>query len=108
MNGKPKLPRGMFFDPAQIPMSLMEPSNEAGQAPGGCRMTSSLPDASAVRRALERRDLVYGLTVTQVMSIVVPVLDEWAAEHGKMAAEITRLETLTADLAAACAEGKKP
>ena len=71
-------------------------------------MTAPLPDAAAVRRALERRDLVYGLTVTQVMSIVVPVLDEWAAEHGKMAAEITRLEALTADLAAACSEGKKP
>ena len=108
MNGKPKLPRGMFFDPAQIPVSLMEPSNEAGQAPGGCPVTAPLPDAAAVRRALERRDLVYGLTVTQVMSIVVPVLDEWAAEHGKMAAEITRLEALTADLAAACSEGKKP
>ena len=71
-------------------------------------MTAPLPDAAAVRRALERRDLVYGLTVDQVMSVVGPVLEERDAALVARDAEITRLETLTADLAAACAEGKKP
>jgi len=64
-------------------------------------VTAPLPDAAAVRRALERRDLVYGLTVDQVMSVVGPVLEERDAV-------IARLEALTADLTVACSEGKKP
>ena len=43
-------------------------------------MTTPLPDVAAVRRALERRDLIYGLTVDQVMSVVGPVLEERDAE----------------------------
>ena len=48
-----------------------------------------LPDVAAVRRALERRDLVYGLSVDRVMSVVGPVLEERDAE-------ITRLRMLAA------------
>ena len=47
-------------------------------------MTTPLPDVAAVRRALERRDLVYGLTVDQVMSVVGPVLEERDAEIGRL------------------------
>jgi len=47
-------------------------------------MTTSLPDAAAVRRALERRDLVYGLSVDQVMSVVGPVLEERDAEIARL------------------------
>ena len=53
-------------------------------------MTTPLPDAAAVRRALERRDLVYGLTVDQVMSVVGPVLEERDRE-------IERLRKLVAE-----------
>ena len=47
-------------------------------------MTTLLPDAVAVRRALERRDLIYGLTVDQVMSVVGPVLEDLHAEIARL------------------------
>lgn len=47
-------------------------------------MTAPLPDAAAVRRALERRHLVYGLTVDQVMSVVGPVLADRDAEIARL------------------------
>ena len=53
-------------------------------------MTTPLPDVAAVRSALERRDMVYGLTVDRVMSVVGPVLEERDAE-------ITRLRRLLAE-----------
>ena len=49
---------------------------------------AALPDAAAVRRALERRDLVYGLTVDQVMSVVGPVLEGRDAEIAKLRREL--------------------
>ena len=52
-------------------------------------MTTPLPDVAAVRRALERRDLVYGLTVDQVMSVVGPVLEERDREIARLRAEIS-------------------
>ena len=61
-------------------------------SPGDVR--TSLPDAAAVRRALERRHLIYGLTVDQVMSIVVPVLDERDAALKARDAEIARLREI--------------
>ena len=39
-------------------------------------MTALLPDATAVERALRRRDLIFGLTVDQAMGIFGPVLEE--------------------------------
>ena len=57
---------------------------------------SVLPDAAAVRRALERRDLVYGLTVDQVMSVVGPVLEERDAALVARDAEIGKLRAAMA------------
>ena len=41
---------------------------------------TTLADADAVRRALERRDLIYGLSVDQAMSVFGPVLEARDAE----------------------------
>ena len=56
-------------------------------------MADPLPDADAVRRALERRHLVYGLTVDQVMSVVGPVLEERDREIARLRAEISESAT---------------
>jgi hypothetical protein len=47
-------------------------------------MTTPLPDADAVRRALDRRSLIYGLTVDNVMAVVGPVLEERDAEIARL------------------------
>jgi len=54
-------------------------------------MADSLPDADAVRRALERRFLIYGPSAEVAMAIVAPVLEEYARE-------ITRLEAVCAQV----------
>ena len=50
-------------------------------------MTVLLPDATAVERALRRRDLIFGLTVDQAMGIFGPVLEEYAREIARLRAE---------------------
>ena len=54
----------------------------AEDVPG--RRVTSLPDAAAIRRALERRDLIHGLTVDYVMVIVGQALEARDAEIAKL------------------------
>ena len=49
-------------------------------------MSTPLPDAAAVRRALERRSLKFGLSVDVAMVIVGPVLEERDAEIARLRA----------------------
>jgi hypothetical protein len=50
-------------------------------------MSEPLADAAAVRRALARRDLKFGLSVDEAMVIVGPVLEARDAEIARLRAE---------------------
>ena len=56
-------------------------------------MTSPLPDVAAVRRALERRDLIYGLTVDYVMAVFTAAMEERDAEIKSLRAQLAALES---------------
>ena len=47
-------------------------------------MTTPLPDAAAVRRAIKRRCMIYGPSEDVVMAIVGPVLEERDAEIARL------------------------